>query len=80
MDSDKLYEALQEIKQDMAVIKSEFASLKNVVPKVETLEKKLIEHEASIDQLKAVNTKMWGVLSGVLVGVIVAIAKLFIGV
>lgn len=80
MDSDKLYEALQEIKQDVAVIKSEFASLKSVVTKVETLEKKLIEHEASIDQLKSVNTKMWGVLSGVLVGVIVAIAKLFIGV
>lgn len=80
MDNDRLYEALQEIKQDVAVIKSEFASLKNVVPKVEGLEKKLIKQEASINQLKSVNNKMWGVISGVLVATIAALIKTFMGV
>ena len=80
MDNDRLYEALQEIKQDVAVIKSEFASLKNVVPKVEGLEKKLIEQEATISQLKSVNNKMWGVISGVLVATIAALIKTFMGV
>lgn len=80
MDNDRLYEALQEIKQDVAVIKSEFASLKNVVPKVEGLEKKLIEQEAAINQLKSVNNKMWGVISGVLVATIAALIKTFMGV
>jgi hypothetical protein len=80
VDNDRLYEALQEIKQDVAVIKSEFASLKNVVPKVEGLEKKLIEQEATISQLKSVNNKMWGVISGVLVATIAALIKTFMGV
>lgn len=80
MDNDRLYEALQEIKQDVAVIKSEFASLKNVVPKVESLEKELIEQRATISQLKSVNNKMWGVISGVAVAVIAALVKTFLGV
>ena len=80
MDNDRLYEALQEIKQDVAVIKSEFASLKNVVPKVESLEKELIEQRATISQLKSVNNKMWGVISGVVVAVIAALVKTFLGV
>ena len=80
MDNDRLYDAIQEIRQDVAVIKSEFASIKNIVPKVENIEKKLIEQEATINQLKSVNSKMWGVISGVLVATIAALIKTFMGV
>lgn len=80
MDNDKLYEALQDIKQDVAVIKTELTSIKSVVPKVDIIEKKIIEHEASIDQLRSVNNKMWGVISGVVIATIAALVKTYLGV
>ena len=80
MDSDKMYELLQEVKQDVAVIKNELASMKSNVNKIDSMNNKLIEHEESIKQLKSVNSKMWGVISGVLVATIAALIKTFIGV
>lgn len=80
MDSDKMYELLQEVKQDVAVIKNELASMKSNVNKIDSMNSKLIEHEESIKQLKSVNSKMWGVISGVLVATIAALIKTFIGV
>lgn len=80
MDSDKMYELLQEVKQDVAVIKNELASMKSNVNKIDSLNIKLIEHEESIKQLKSVNSKMWGVISGIAVTVIAALIKTFIGV
>ena len=79
MDSDKMYELLQEVKQDVAVIKNELASMKSNVNKIDSLNIKLIEHEESIKQLKSVNSKMWGVISGIAVTVIAALIKTFIG-
>lgn len=79
MDSDKMYELLQEVKQDVAVIKNELAAMKSNVNKIDTMNNKLIEHEESIKQLKSVNSKMWGVISGVVVAVIAAVVKAFIG-
>lgn len=79
MDSDKMYELLQEVKQDVAVIKNELSSMKSNVNKIDTLNDKMIEHEESIKQLKSVNSKMWGVISGVTVAVIAAVIKAFIG-
>lgn len=80
MDSDKMYELLQEVKQDVAVIKNELAAMKSNVNKIDSMNTKLIEHEESIKQLKSVNSKMWGVISGVLVATIAALIKTFIGV
>lgn len=80
MDNDKMYELLQEVKQDVAVIKNELASMKSNVNKIDSINIKLIEHEESIKQLKAVNSKMWGVISGIAVTVIAALIKTFIGV
>ena len=80
MDNDKMYELLQEVKQDVAVIKNELASMKSNVNKIDAMNTKLIEHEESIKQLKSVNSKMWGVISGVLVATIAALIKTFIGV
>lgn len=80
MDSDKMYELLQEVKQDVAVIKNELASMKSNVNKIDSMNNKLIEHEESIKQLKSVNSKMWGVISGVLVATIAALIKTFMGV
>ena len=79
MDSDKMYELLQEVKQDVAVIKNELAAMKSNVNKIDTMNTKLIEHEESIKQLKSVNSKMWGVISGIAVAVIAAVIKSFIG-
>lgn len=79
MDSDKMYELLQEVKQDVAVIKNELASMKSNVNKIDSLNNKLIEHEESIKQLKSVNSKMWGVISGIAVTVIAALIKTFMG-
>lgn len=79
MDSDKMYELLQEVKQDVAVIKNELAAMKSNVNKIDTMNNKLIEHEESIKQLKSVNSKMWGVISGIAVAVIAAVIKSFIG-
>ena len=79
MDSDKMYELLQEVKQDVAVIKNELASMKSNVNKIDSMNSKLIEHEESIKQLKSVNSKMWGVISGIAVAVIAAVIKSFIG-
>lgn len=80
MDTDKTYELLQEVKQDVAVIKNELSSMKNNVGKIDDINIKLVEHEESIKQLNSTNTKMWGVISGVVVAVIAAIVKSFIGV
>lgn len=80
MDSDKMYELLQEVKQDVAVIKNELASMKSNVNKIDSMNSKLIEHEELIKQLKSVNSKMWGVISGVLVATIAALIKTFMGV
>ena len=80
MDSDKMYELLQEVKQDVAVIKNELASMKSNVNKIDSMNNRLIEHEESIKQLKSVNSKMWGVISGVLVATIAALIKTFMGV
>ena len=80
MDNDKTYELLQEVKQDVAVIKSELASMKSNVNKIDSMNNKLIEHEESIKQLKSVNSKMWGVISGILVATLTALIKTFIGV
>lgn len=80
MDSDKMYELLQEVKQDVAVIKNELASMKSNVNKIDSMNSKLIEHEESIKQLKSVNSKMWGVISGVLVATLAALIKTFMGV
>lgn len=80
MDSDKMYELLQEVKQDVAVIKNELASMKSNVNKIDSMNSKLIEHEESIKQLKSVNSKMWGVISGIVVTVIAALIKAFMGV
>lgn len=79
MDNDKTYELLQEVKQDVAVIKSELASMKSNVNKIDSMNNKLIEHEESIKQLKSVNSKMWGVISGIVVTVIAALIKAFMG-
>lgn len=79
MDSDKMYELLQEVKQDVAVIKNELASMKSNVNKIDSMNNKLIEHEESIKQLKSVNSKMWGVISGIVVTVIAALIKAFMG-
>lgn len=79
MDSDKMYELLQEVKQDVAVIKNELASMKSNVNKINLMNDKLIEHEESIKQLKSVNSKMWGVISGILVATIAALVKTFMG-
>lgn len=79
MDSDKMYELLQEVKQDVAVIKNELASMKSNVNKIDSMNSKLIEHEESIKQLKSVNSKMWGVISGIVVTVIAALIKAFMG-
>ena len=79
MDSDKMYELLQEVKQDVAVIKNELASMKSNVNKINLMNDKLIEHEESIKQLKSVNSKMWGVISGILVATITALVKTFMG-
>lgn len=79
MDNDKMYELLQEVKQDVAVIKNELASMKSNVNKIDAMNTKLIEHEESIKQLKSVNSKMWGVISGIAVAVIAAVIKSFIG-
>ena len=80
MDSDKMYELLQEVKQDVAVIKNELASMKSNVNKINLMNDKLIEHEESIKQLKSVNSKMWGVISGILVATLTALIKTFMGV
>ena len=80
MDNDKTYELMQEVRQDVAVIKNELASMKSNVNKIDSLNIKLIEHEESIKQLKSVNSKMWGVISGIAVTVIAALIKTFIGV
>lgn len=79
MDSDKMYELLQEVKQDVAVIKNELASMKSNVNKINLMNDKLIEHEESIKQLKSVNSKMWGIISGILVATITALVKTFMG-
>ena len=79
MDSDKMYELLQEVKQDVAVIKNELASMKSNVNKINIMNDKLIEHEESIKQLKSVNSKMWGIISGILVATITALVKTFMG-
>ena len=79
MDNDKMYELLQEVKQDVAVIKNELASMKSNVNKIDSMNNKLIEHEESIKQLKSVNSKMWGVISGIVVTVIAALIKAFMG-
>lgn len=79
MDSDKMYELLQEVKQDVAVIKNELAAMKSNVNKIDTMNTKLVEHEESIKQLKSVNSKMWGVISGIAVAVIAAVIKSFMG-
>lgn len=80
MDSDKMYELLQEVKQNVAVIKNELASMKSNVNKIDSINSKLIEHEESIKQLKSVNSKMWGVISGILVATLAALIKTFMGV
>ena len=80
MDNDKTYELMQEVKQDVAVIKNELASMKSNVNKIDLMNNKLIEHEESIKQLKSVNSKMWGVISGILVATLTALIKTFIGV
>lgn len=80
MDNDKTYELLQELKQDIAVIKTEITQIKCVVPKVDEINIKLIEHETSITQLERTNNRMWIVISGVIVGLAVAILKSFLGV
>ena len=79
MDTDKTYELLQEVKQDVAVIKNELASMKSNVNKINLMNDKLIEHEESIKQLKSVNSKMWGIISGILVATITALVKTFMG-
>ena len=79
MDNDKMYELLQEVKQDVAVIKNEIGSMKSNVNKIDSMNNKLIEHEESIKQLKSVNSKMWGVISGIVVTVIAALIKAFMG-
>ena len=79
MDNDKMYELLQEVKQDVAVIKNELASMKSNVNKINLMNDKLIEHEESIKQLKSVNSKMWGIISGILVATITALVKTFMG-
>ena len=79
MDSDKMYELLQEVKQDVAVIKNELASMKSNVNKINLMNDKLIEHEESIKQLKSVNSKMWGIISSILVATITALVKTFMG-
>ena len=53
--------------------------MKSNVNKIDAMNTKLIEHEESIKQLKSVNSKMWGVISGVLVATIAALIKTFIG-
>lgn len=80
MDNDRLYEALQEIRQDVAVIKTQFDQLKDLAPKVENYGAKIIAMEEQIKQLQSTNSKMWGVISGITVGVIVAIVKTFFGI
>ena len=80
MDNDKTYELMQEVRQDVAVIKNELASMKSNVNKIDSINIKLIEHEESIKQHKAVNSKMRGVISGIAVTVIAALIKTFIGV
>ena len=79
MDNDKTYALMQEVRQDVAVITNELASMKSNVNKIDSLNIKLIEHEESIKQLKSVNSKMWGVISGIAVTVIAALSKTFIG-
>ena len=79
MDNDKTYELMQEVRQDVAVIKNELASMKSNVNKIDLMNNKLIEHEESIKQLKSVNSKMWGVISGILVATIAAFIKTFMG-
>lgn len=78
MDTDKMYEMLQGIKQSVAVIESKLINFESKVGKIDDIDRKLIEHEESIKQLKATNTKLWGVVSGLLIAVASALLRLFI--
>lgn len=80
MDNDRIYETMQEVKSDVAVIKNKLETMENNVSKIDTMNTKLIEHEESIKQLKSVNSKMWGTISAIIVTVVTAIIISAIGV
>lgn len=80
----ELLNAINGIRQDVAVLNSQFEEFKNRTAKVDNIENDLIKLTVDFnnlkDQVKTNNSRTWGIISGLIVGVGVALIKLFVNI